>query len=147
VDVVTRERALRTSDGRVPYHRVRAKTDHSCLLCRRPDAIKAGRECLLSDFDGSRICRDCEIEIDSLFATGERFYIPPRRHGGDIPNRGWGANAAVRETGLDPVSQIARGTNTNAMAAMKRSSDEAKFVTCPECGYGSGRHSRMCSAQ
>lgn len=37
------------------------------------------------------------------------------------------------------------GTTGFAIGEVKRSSDEAKLATCPECGYSAGRHSRLCS--
>lgn len=32
-----------------------------------------------------------------------------------------------------------------AMAYIKMRSEEAKLVTCPDCGFSKGRHSRFCS--
>lgn len=36
------------------------------------------------------------------------------------------------------------GTGTGAMPDVLRSSDAAKIVECPECGYHDGRHSLRC---
>lgn len=38
-----------------------------------------------------------------------------------------------------------RGTSPGALGLVKQASEEARLVTCPECGYAAGRHSRMCS--
>jgi hypothetical protein len=37
------------------------------------------------------------------------------------------------------------GTSASSMGEVKRVSEEAKLVTCPECGYTAGRHSRLCA--
>lgn len=37
------------------------------------------------------------------------------------------------------------GTAPGAMGIVKAASEEARHETCFECGYGGGRHGRMCS--
>lgn len=37
------------------------------------------------------------------------------------------------------------GTSPGALGLVKMQSEEARMATCSECGYGSGRHARMCS--
>lgn len=44
------------------------------------------------------------------------------------------------------VGDNAFGTGNSAMGAVKMASEEARMETCPECGYGGGRHAaRICS--
>lgn len=37
------------------------------------------------------------------------------------------------------------GTSPNSMGAVKLASEEARLISCPDCGYSDGRHSRMCA--
>lgn len=37
------------------------------------------------------------------------------------------------------------GTSPGEMGRVKMESEEARHVTCIECGFGGGRHARMCS--
>lgn len=41
---------------------------------------------------------------------------------------------------------LAPGSSGNpfAMGYIKMSSEEAKLVQCPECGFSKGRHSKLC---
>jgi hypothetical protein len=41
-------------------------------------------------------------------------------------------------------SDQAWGTSPGALGVVKAASEEARHVTCSECGYSSGRHSRFC---
>jgi hypothetical protein len=36
------------------------------------------------------------------------------------------------------------GTSPASLGEVKRASEEAQHVTCPECGFSRGRHARMC---
>jgi hypothetical protein len=36
------------------------------------------------------------------------------------------------------------GTSPASLGIVKAASEEARYVTCPDCGYGGGRHARMC---
>jgi hypothetical protein len=67
---------------------------------------------------------------------------PEQRRAGRERAQVEGARADVRSGGgHDP----GWGTSASSMGEVKRTSAEAKLVTCPECGYSGGRHSGMCS--
>ena len=44
-----------------------------------------------------------------------------------------------------PGTDAGWGTSPGAMGETKRASEEARLVSCVECGYSAGRHSRSCS--
>lgn len=57
-------------------------------------------------------------------------------------------SAAIRvkvRADLNPMSDPGVGTSPGALGLVKMASEEARHVTCPECGYGAGRHARICS--
>ena len=46
---------------------------------------------------------------------------------------------------MDKPTDEGWGTSPGALGEVKRASEEARLVTCVECGYSAGRHSRSCS--
>lgn len=49
------------------------------------------------------------------------------------------------KTDMKQPSDPGFGTSPSSMGAVKMASEEARLVSCVECGFTKGRHSRFCS--
>lgn len=54
------------------------------------------------------------------------------------------ANTMAVKTDMQQPSDPGVGTSPSSMGAVKMASEEARLITCPDCGFSKGRHSRLC---
>jgi hypothetical protein len=52
---------------------------------------------------------------------------------------------AARNDVHDQPSGPAWGTSPASLGVVKAASEEARLLTCPECGRAAGRHSKLCT--
>jgi hypothetical protein len=135
---------------------------HRCVVCGTSFKFSSegvGPECAHRSAADRTAARQLALERDrdryraevldlglTIDGEGEGLGSPPRgsEWGEEIASR-W---SKAKEPPTDPWggSGAPKGTGPAALGAVKMTSEEARLMTCWECGYTGGRHSRLCTS-
>jgi DNA-directed RNA polymerase subunit RPC12/RpoP len=91
-----------------------------CSICHREFPFDSLAKAEAKDGEARTLCIDCR---EAALLREKEYKMPKPEE--ELPEPSW-------------------GTSPMSLARVKMESEEARHSTCPDCGYGAGRHARSC---